>query len=270
MMTVSAASLCFDGFGDEDFRRTFELAPQVGFSAIEFNCWYPANITTRGLRSLADRCAASGLRASSLHFTGVEPDTDHKRVSESLAHKLRGVDMAAELGCDVLCTLGGPRRAPHSLDSMLTMLDGLLPAAEEAGVTVALENHAGHTIETPEDYRRILTRFDTKRLGVCADVGHFHAAGIEWEDVIRELGDRIVHVHVKDNAELGVKRFVPFGAGTAHNVEFVHAMDARGYVGDVVVELSPGSLDFNDAEGHMRALRDAYAMFSPFGTREVS
>jgi sugar phosphate isomerase/epimerase len=132
------------------------------------------------------------------------------------------------------------------------------------GVTYALENHAGFNLENPGDFRRVFERFDSPNLGLCVDVGHFHAAGITLDEVNREFGSRIKHIHLKDNREFGIKEFVPFGEGTADNRGYLETMDARGYDGYAVVEFSPFSVKMDDPAAHRKALEDARAMFGAF------
>lgn len=263
MITLAAASLSFDGFGDIDFQKTFELAPEAGFRHLELNCWYPRTITRAAVRSIRSRCSDAGLDTVSLHFTGPS-GVDHKDRLKDVALAMRGIDMAHELGCSVFCTLGAPRALEGSTKALMGLLEFIVPHAEEAGITIALENHDGHALQTVEDYRPILTGFESPQLGVCADVGHFHASGIPNEAVVDALGDEIVHIHLKDNHALGRKKFVAFGEGTADNAGFVRAMVARGYSGLAVVELSPGSLDFGDRDAHLAALKTGRAMFSEF------
>lgn len=263
MIRLAGASLSFDGFEDVDFEQTFTLAPKTGFRNIEFNCWYPQNITNAGVKRLRRRCNDSDLTPVSLHFTG-PTGVDHKDVIKDLSLGMRGIDMARELGCTTFCTLGAPRHAEGSLNALLMLVEKLIPHTEEAGITIALENHHGHALDGPDDFDEVLKRFDSPKLGVCADVGHFHASGLTSDALIDRLGDRVVHIHVKDNAELGRQQFVPFGDGTAPNVEFVAAMVDRGYSGEIVVELSPGSMNFGDHAAHLGALRHAHDMFAGF------
>ena len=258
MIRLASASLSFDGFADTDFVATFELAPQIGFRFVEFNCWYPRNISAAGVRSIRRRCESTGFTAGSVYFGHVD-GADRHELSQSLAYGMRGVDTAAELGCTTFVTLGGPRAS--GLDAVLSTLDHLVPYAEEVGITIGLENHDGNAIQTLEDYETILDRFDSSHVGICADIGHFHASGVATNDVVSRFSDRVVHIHVKDNAEFGRKQFVPFGTGTADNIGFVQSMADRGYDGMVVVELSPTSLDFTDRTAHFEALSVAYNMF---------
>ncbi|WP_434081299.1 hypothetical protein [Sanguibacter sp. Z1732] len=76
--TVSIATICFDGFGDEDFHRTFTHAKQVGVRQIEFNAWYARNLTPAGLDSIVSRCREHDLTPASLQISPFAPGRMHR------------------------------------------------------------------------------------------------------------------------------------------------------------------------------------------------
>ena len=53
MIGLACSSLSCDGFVDIHFQRTFEIAPQIGFKSIEFNCWHPSDLTPQSTRRYA-------------------------------------------------------------------------------------------------------------------------------------------------------------------------------------------------------------------------
>ena len=58
---LAIATICVDGFGDENFEPFFALAPRLPFKRVEFNCWYARNRTPAGLRRISDRCEQHSL-----------------------------------------------------------------------------------------------------------------------------------------------------------------------------------------------------------------
>ncbi len=79
--------------------------------------------------------------------------------------------------------------------------DSLERLVDEFGVRIAIHNHGpGHHWATPE---RLLEGVSGrhKRIGVCADLGHFLRADIDPISAMRTLGDRVYGVHLKDFAE---------------------------------------------------------------------
>ena len=131
---VSVATICFDGFGDKDFVPAFTYAPELGIHEIEFNAWYPRNLTPAGLESIRRRCDEAGLRPVTLHVSGF-------------------FEAADRLGVHVVKATGSHRGSRGGLDAIISLLRVIAPVAEERGMTIALENHAGNVLEHPEDYR---------------------------------------------------------------------------------------------------------------------
>ena len=86
--------------------------------------------------------------------------------------------------------------------------EALVEAAEAFGVDVAVHNYSSvhhddlsTVFSSIDDVRAVLDRYDDPRLGVCLDTGHFLVEDVAPEDAVRELGDRIVAVHLKDTSD---------------------------------------------------------------------
>jgi inosose dehydratase len=76
------------------------------------------------------------------------------------------------------------------------------------GLTPALHPHAGTLIETADDVQRALEELD---VGWCLDTGHLLIGGVEPAAFVRDHGERIVHVHLKD-VDAGLASEVSSGA----------------------------------------------------------
>ncbi len=70
---------------------------------------------------------------------------------------------------------------------------------DEAGIRTVFHQHVGTLVETMAEARRLLDTTDPTVLGLCLDTGHWtFGAGGDPVAVVRELRDRIWHVHFKD------------------------------------------------------------------------
>ncbi|MFA6506631.1 MAG: sugar phosphate isomerase/epimerase family protein [Treponemataceae bacterium] len=263
MIRLACATLSFDGFGNADFKKTFAEAREAGYRHIEFNCWYPETLTPRKMTDLKRRCRDAGLTPASLHIShfGGEGSVG---VTKDLCHKLRAMDAALELGCRVVSATGCARGAEGGLDSIIAVLEELMPVAEEKDVLISLENHQGNNLENLEDYRRILKAQPSPNLGITMDTGHFDAAGVKLDDLVDQFFGRINHIHLKENKGFGVKDFCRFGEGTTENARIVERMIALGYSGYLVIEVSP-EIGKNDSRPFtIEDLKKPYAMFSGY------
>jgi len=144
-----------------------------------------------------------------------------------------------------------------------TLVDGVHHAAErcrDRGFDVALHYHAGTYVETPREIARFAEQMDTTLLGLCFDTGHSAFGGGDPLEVLRDYGELVTHVHLKD-VDLGKLRavhasggglmrawesgvFCALGTGDAHVEECLAALRERGYDDWIVVEqdrvLAPG------------------------------
>jgi inosose dehydratase len=121
--------------------------------------------------------------------------------------------------------------------------------AASDGLTVALHPHVGTLIETDEQVRLALERFD---VGWCLDTGHLLIGGTDPVAFVRDQGDRIVHAHLKDvdatiaarlrSRELSLLSatrqglFVPLGRGDAGIASVLDALARHAYDGWLVLE----------------------------------
>ena len=261
MIALACSTLSCDGFADSDFVESFRLLPEIGFKYVEFNCWYPRTITPARTQDLKRRCEATGLVPVVVYGTAFG-GANNNETTKDVAHKLRLIDMACELGCRRICATGAARGTQGGLDAIVAVLREIVPYAEERDVLICLENHAGHNIETIADYEYILERIDSSHVGICLDTGHFDASGIDMNDVIDRFEAKINHIHLKENDGFGKKAFVRFGAGTTAIDQAVERLIASGYQGYLSVELSPTG----EPERIPHDLSDALARFGKFAT----
>ena len=84
----------------------------------------------------------------------------------------------------------------------------LIELAEEFDLDVGIHNYSSvhhddlsQVFSSIADVRDVLDRYDHPRLGLCMDTGHFLVEDVAPDDVIRDLGDRINSVHLKDTSE---------------------------------------------------------------------
>ena len=113
--------------------------------------------------------------------------------------------------------------------------------AREFDLKVAFHHHPG-SLARP-DYRvwhplyllGIVESRD-RRLGVCADSGHWCASGIDPVQALRVLRGRVLSVHLKDKAAMGPAEVVTVGKGVLDVRGFLAELRAGGFDGPVIVE----------------------------------
>ncbi|MCH6259197.1 sugar phosphate isomerase/epimerase [Puniceicoccaceae bacterium K14] len=252
---LAIATICSDGFGDENFEPTFKIAPKAGFRNIEFNCWYNRNLTPKGLRSIAARCQAQNLTPIS-----IQGQSFGKSDTKEIAHKLWCMEAASKLGCKRVKFTGSKRGSNGGLHDIINTLKEIAPAAEEMGVLICVENHVNNNLENIADYEELFSAIDSPSVGLCLDTGHFDGAGISIPDVIEKFHSRTNHVDLKDCKTFGEYKTVRFGEGITDLHGTIQALISHDYQGYLVIEqappISPDSLE--------QDLASAYQMFAKY------
>jgi sugar phosphate isomerase/epimerase len=110
--------------------------------------------------------------------------------------------------------------------------------AAERGITIAVENEPICYAATGQSLARLLDEIDRPNCGANWDpANHFNYNGESFRPGYEALGDRIVHVHVKDAAiEDGQRRVVPPGEGEVDWQGQIDALIEDGFDGLVVIE----------------------------------
>ena len=101
-------------------------------------------------------------------------------------------------------------------------LVSIAPLAKEMGITICIENLygsiGGHLVEGPCcNVRKAVQRIDefnekygAEVLGFCFDTGHANLVGIDFENFITMLGDRLKVLHIHDNDGISDLHQIPF------------------------------------------------------------
>jgi hexulose-6-phosphate isomerase len=117
----------------------------------------------------------------------------------------------------------------------------LIPEAEKYGVKIAIEEVWNKFLLSPTEFARYIDEFQSPWVGAYFDVGNVVEYGYP-EQWIRELGKRILKVHIKEYAK--PKRFdYPLGEGKEIDWPAVRqALIDVGYNGWVTAEVPFGDL----------------------------
>lgn len=145
--------------------------------------------------------------------------------------------------------LGGYDSRPElDQDGWATLLSNLDRIAERE-VAVALHPHAGTMVERTAEVYRVL---DGSTVPLCLDTGHLLIGGTDPAQLVKDVPDRIAHVHLKDvdsawvpgvrDGSMGYQAAVrqglyrPLGRGDVDIASIVATLTEAGYAGWYVLE----------------------------------
>jgi L-ribulose-5-phosphate 3-epimerase len=159
----------------------------------------------------------------------------------------RSIDLASDLGANIVSLLSGAKSSSASDEQawqrLCDELRRVLAHAHARYVQLAFEPEPGMFVERPAQYLELVERLgrDGDSLGLCLDVGHLLVTkDLPAPAKIRELGNRLVHVHL-DDIRGGVHEHVMFGSGGLDLPGVLGALLDVGFDGIAAVELSRDS-----------------------------
>ncbi len=143
---------------------------------------------------------------------------------------------------------------------------------DDLGLQVAFHHHCGGYVETPDESRELLKRTNPELVGLCLDTGHWHYGGGNAVDCVREFGERVRYLHLKNyepnigaacraaekNYFEAIKDgvFCELGKGEVDFPGVIAEMQKHGYDGWAIVEQDILSDDPNAPKQFSQANRD--------------
>jgi sugar phosphate isomerase/epimerase len=172
-------------------------------------------------------------------------DSDGVPSAEAIDRFRTYLDLAADLQHPgerliVTTTSGGLSAQWDSTKAQLVEHLGVLCShAERAGVRIGIEPHVDAALHLPDQALWLLAQVNSPALTIHFDISHFNVQGLDMDTVIAQLAPHSAHSHVKDERGIAPNHaFLIPGEGEMDYVRYLTALDAIGYVGYIVVEIS--------------------------------
>ena len=256
-MKKSIGICCF--YGNWSIEEKFVLAKEAGFTGFEIDLSEdgPVNLKStpeelKSFRALAEKhgLELSGLM-SFLYWGANAASADPVVRAKASAILALQIECAQELGIDTILAVPGAVgvdfipgaetvRYDLAYERATEFIKAALPAAEKAGVTIAVENVWNKFLLSPLEMRAFVDQFGSKNVGVYFDVANTLAFGYP-EHWIEILGSRIKRVHFKDyRRNVGtVDGFCDLLSGDVDWPAVMAALHKVGYDGWIAAEMIP-------------------------------
>ncbi len=137
-------------------------------------------------------------------------------------------DFAREMGIETFVSEPDPNR-----------LDMLEKLCSEYEMNLAIHNHAKGESRywDPAEVLKVC-QGRSRRIGACADTGHWMRSGIDPVEGLKTLEGRIISLHLKDLNELGNLRAhdIPWGTGKANVPAVLAELKRQNFRGTIAIE----------------------------------
>lgn len=228
--------------GNMTIEEKFALAKRAGYDGIEV----PTTDDPAVAQEMKGAARKTKLEIHSimnqLHWRYPLSSDDPQVIEKSLAGMRTSLTNAKDFGAGVVLLVPAVVNESTSYGDAYTRsqknIRELIPMAEELGIVIAIENVWNKFLLSPLEFSRYIEEIDSPSLKAYFDCGNIALYGYP-HDWIRELGDKIVRIHVK-GFDVPNKQFMNIGDGTIDWREVRAALSDIGYSGYVNAELRGG------------------------------
>lgn len=201
---------------------------------------------------------------------------DEELVKYTVEYFKKGIDKVASIGVKIVVIHpSGEPNNPEDREALLEIASNCLAElaeyAKQYGITVAVEDIPRTCLgNCSDEIKRLISKHPDLR--VCFDTNHL--LDQRNVDFIRELGDKIITLHVSDYDFCNERHWLPY-EGDVNWVELVEALESADYNGVWMYEIGfkasknidrDRDLDFSDFKANHKACVTGQP-FSAIGTR---
>jgi len=233
---------------DLDLESALAAYSALGFTQFEaFSSWANSalslDVPAEEYKKLFEKY---GMRVTSFHLSPITDEAD------SFDMAIKYAEFANAMGAEVVLYKAASR------ELYIQNAKRFLDTTAHLSIIPVVQNHFGTAVSTLDDVKEVTEGIaDTTanvtnvgRMKNLLEVGHFHTAGVLWNEGYNYLGaNRIALVHIKD--QLGGLS-VPFGTGEIDLKGMFKTLEADGYTGKYVVEM-----EVEDKENTLKYLQQA-------------
>jgi inosose dehydratase len=131
---------------------------------------------------------------------------------------------------------GQARKTDEELETQAKYVDQLGAELYQQGMKLALHHHTPELVDNAREWRHLLQHTNPRRVYCCVDVHWAYRGGQEVMTFLRETGDRLVELHLR-NSKQGVW-MEDFGPGDINYKKVADYLRGIGFKGYLVVELA--------------------------------
>lgn len=192
--------------GDEiPLEECLKDASEIGYEGVELGRKFP-----RDPKVLQPKLAEYGLVLAAGWYSGFLADrsleeewaaaTDHIRLLQGCGTKILVYGECGKMPGDADLNLPlsqSPDLKSIDLPAYAKKVEGFSERLRQQGLILAYHHHLMMLVERGEEIAAFCEATN-ESVGLLLDTGHAYAAGADYGEILRQFGDRVVHIHLKD------------------------------------------------------------------------
>lgn len=241
-MELTRLSSCTYPVRDRSVAEALQVMAAAGLQKVDLwgNLPHFSIVSTEcDLEGLQNQAATHGVQIANLGtYPGRRFDSADPMVRAAELQALKATLYAAKaLGARSIRVMPGRGEDPALVDRIAPLFAEAAPLAEELGVYMGMENHAGSLAGDPVVVTRLCRAVGSAYFGVLYEPCNLMHGGVDYRHAFEVFGEHIVHAHVKDGRDRGEGwEACHLGEGDIDYGWVLKALESRGYQGDYALE----------------------------------
>ena len=231
-MTMAKWKTAFLPYWSNDADETLKVLSEIGYDGVEW-LRFINFMSGDELKEICAKARAKGMGVPDIMGGAdlIVPKEDER--AQRVQFVIDSIEMARDASVPIVNMTTGPAdwgESPVKLGKDITegkaweiLTDSfgkVIEAAEKNDVMVTIEAAFNNLVRDYYTLQEFLGRFDSKKLGVNMDPSHLALLGNDIPWVVRRLGKKIKHVHMKD----------AFGKPGTQNQDFIFPLLGEGVI----------------------------------------
>lgn len=238
-------------FGGYDLDTAFKYIAWSGYDGAELACipgmaeHINVDMSPSHLQEVKEAASRHGLDLLAIEAACNLSDPQKR------AWFVRVLDLAKGLGVPIVTTGSGGAMDDEGFETAVAAVAEVAGAAAERGVKLALKPHVNIAIHDTPTALRALERVGSDGWGINFDATHLFRQGEDPAQSAKELGEAVIHAHVRDNLGTDLKIAPPekqvAGRGSLDLPAILGSLKGAGYSGALDLEII-GAVKYELAE----------------------
>ncbi len=242
-------------------KKAIQMIKDAGFDSLDYSFyWLDDEIKkevfgidylkhAKELRSFLDDIGITCNQAHASFDFSIDRDTMDME-NENYSNIVKSLEIASVLGADnIIVHAIRPKDGESVFETNFKFYKSFEPYLQRFKIHLAIENlfgapydaeakrYMGNSFDRPELMKEIIEKLDSEWFVCCIDVGHATLTGIEPQDHIRGMDNKLLKaVHIQDNDGNQDRHWLPY-VGNINWDEVASSLKDIKYDGDITLEI---------------------------------